>query len=206
MELTEKQIQDLNKYSLVLNSLNMEDGVSWHYQCFDSEFERLYGPIHDGKQTDDLSFLPGSIEELFEEIKNNFDTENFYNEFYDNENGTLSFTIYANKKEIDIMYEYFQVETEETDMEKNFSDFESVTPIFLDTPFDNLKNLMKPEFVESLKEVYGDKCVCTYDGSGDSGWVQDQVDSDKGSKGMNQDLENICYELLEVYFAGLGNK
>jgi hypothetical protein len=70
MELTEKQIQDLKKYSKLLNSLNMEDGVTWYYQCYDSEFESLYGPVHGGRNvSDELSFLPGSIEELFETIR-----------------------------------------------------------------------------------------------------------------------------------------
>ena len=80
MQLTEKQIQDLTKYSKLLNSLNMEDGVSWYYQCYDGEFESLSGPIHRGRNVgDELSFLPGSIEEVFENIKDNFDTGNFSN-------------------------------------------------------------------------------------------------------------------------------
>ena len=43
---------------------------------------------------------------------------------------------------------------------------------------------------------------CFYDGSGDSGWVQDMVDSGKGPKGLNQVLEYICYDLLELFYGG----
>jgi len=84
MKLDEKQIKDLNKFSLVLNSLNLEDGVNWFYRCYDGYFEPLDGPYYNGKHADELGFLPESIEEIFETIKDNFDTGNFYNDYYDN--------------------------------------------------------------------------------------------------------------------------
>jgi len=202
MELTEKQIQDLKKYSKLLNSLNMEDGVFWYYQCFDGVFERLYGPIYRGKDvSDELSFLPGSIEEVFETIRDNFDTGNFYNDYYDTENGTINFTIYANRNEIDVMYDYYVVNTEDSQIEKNFSDFSDVRPGWRGDDRE-VKKLSDPAIVEELKSVYGDSCRCSYDGSGDSGWIQDMVDSSKGSKGLNEQLEYICYDLLELYYGG----
>ncbi len=202
MELTEKQIQDLKKYSKLLNSLNMEDGVNWYYQCFDGVFERLYGPIYRGKDvSDELSFLPGSIEEVFETIRDNFDTGNFYNDYYDTENGTINFTIYANRNEIDVMYDYYVVNTEDSQIEKNFSDFSDVRPGWRGDDRE-VKKLSDPAIVEELKSVYGYSCRCSYDGSGDSGWIQDMVDSSKGSKGLNEQLEYICYDLLELYYGG----
>ena len=202
MQLTEKQIQDLKKYSKLLNSLNMEDGVTWFYQCYDGQFESLYGPVHGGRNvSDELSFLPGSIEDLFETIRDNFDTGNFYNEYYDTENGTLTFTIYANRNEVDVTYDYYVFNTEETHVEREFSYFSDLTPSWRGDNRD-AKKLSDPAVVEELKSVYGDSCNCTYDGGGDSGWVQDMVDSSKGSKGLNQQLESICYDLLELYYGG----
>ena len=202
MELTEKQIQDLKKYSKLLNSLNMEDGVTWYYQCYDGEFESLYGPTHGGRNvSDELSFLPGSIEEFFETIRDNFDTGNFYNDYYDNENGTLTFTIFAERNEIDVMYDYNEINTEDSQIEKNFSDFSDMRPGWRGDDRE-AKKLSDPAIVEELKSVYGDSCNCTYDGGGDSGWVQDMVESSKGSKGLNQQLESICYDLLELYYGG----
>jgi hypothetical protein len=202
MELTEKQILDLKKFSKLLNSLNMEDGVTWYYQCYDGVFERLYGPIYQGKDvSDELSFLPGSIEEFFATIRNNFDTGNFYNDYYDTENGTINFTIYANRNEIDVMYDYYEINTEDSQIEKNFSDFSDLRPGWRGDERE-VKKLSDPAIVEELKSVYGDSCRCSYDGSGDSGWVQDMVDSSKGSKGLNQQLEYICYDLLELYYGG----
>ena len=88
MELTEKQKKDLNSFSLILNSLNMEDGVEWSYRYYDEwQDDEPYGPFYNNRDVgSELNFLPGSIGELFEEIKENFDTGNFYNEYYDNEN------------------------------------------------------------------------------------------------------------------------
>lgn len=202
MQLTEKQIQDLKKYSKLLNSLNMEDGVSWYYQCYDGEFEKLYGPIYRGRNvSDELPFLPGSIEEVFETIRDNFDTGNFYNDYYDNENGALTFRINANGNEIDVMYDYYEINTEDSHIEKDFSDFSDVRPSWGGDDRE-VKKLSDPAIVEELKSVYGDSCRCSYDGSGDSGWVQDMVDSSKGSKGLNEQLEYICYDLLELYYGG----
>ena len=202
MELTEKQIQDLKKYSKLLNSLNMEDGVTWYYQCYDGEFESLYGPIHGGRNvSDELSFLPGSIEEFFETIRDNFDTGNFYNDYYDNENGTLTFTIIPERNEIDVMYDYYTVSTEDSHIEKDFSDFSDMRPGWRGD-YREAKKLSDPTIVEELKSVYGDSCRCSYDGSGDSGWVNDEVRCSKGRLKLNEQLEYICYDLLELYYGG----
>ena len=64
------------------------------------------------------------------------------------------------------------------------------------------KKLSDPTIVEQLKSEYGDYCNCTYDGSGDSGWVNDEVRGPKGSLRLNKQLEYICYDLLELYYGG----
>ncbi len=203
MELTEKQIKDLKMFSKLLNSLNMEDGVTWYYQCYEGEFESLYGPTYHGRGnvSDELTFLPGSIEEFFETIRDNFDTGNFYNEYYDTENGSLTFTIYANRNELDVMYDYYEVNTEESHIEKEFSYFSDSTPTWRGHERD-AKKLSDPAVVEELKSEYGDSCNCTYDGSGDSGWVSDEVRCSKGRLKLNEQLERICYDLLELYYGG----
>ena len=65
-----------------------------------------------------------------------------------------------------------------------------------------VKKLLDPSVIEQMKSDYGNYCVCSYDGSGDSGWVQDMVDSGKGPKGLNRVLEYICYDLLELFYGG----
>jgi hypothetical protein len=209
MELTDKQKNDLKRFSLILNSLNMEDGVEWYYRYYGEwEDDEPMGPFYNrggnfgGKDvSSELNFLPGSIGELFKEIKENFDTGNFYNEHYDNENGTLTFIINAEKKEIIINYDYYDMITEESNIEKNFLDLSNVAAGWRGEER-AVKKISDPAIVEELKSVYGESCICVYDGGGDSGWVQDMVESSKGSKGLNQQLESICYDLLELYYGG----
>jgi len=202
MELSEKQIKDLKKFSKLLNSLNMEDGVIWYYQCYDGYFEKLYGPIHGGKNvSDEVSFLPESIEEFFETIRDNFDTGNFYSDYYETENGTLTFTIFAERNEIDVTYDYYVVNNEESHIKKDFYFFSNMTPNWRGNERE-AKKLSDTAIVEQLKSVYGESCSCSYDGGGDSGWVDDDVRCSKGRLKLNEQLESICYDLLDLYYGG----
>ena len=209
MELTDKQKHDLKRYSLILNSLNMEDGVLWFYQCYDSDFEKLSGPVYNGRHIDELPFLPSSIDSLFETIKDNFDTGNFYNDYYDNENGSLNFTINAEKKDIVINYEYYTMIDEESRIEKNFSDFSNFGDGIRgeNRP---LKDLTNPKVVDELISQYGNFVKLYYDGGGDSGWINEYIQTSNGTTGFKKtdvngdgvDLETISYDLLEIYFSG----
>ena len=50
MELTEKQKKDLNGFSLILNSLNMEDGVEWYYRYYGEwEDDEPNGPHYNNR-------------------------------------------------------------------------------------------------------------------------------------------------------------
>jgi hypothetical protein len=53
-----------------------------------------------------------------------------------------------------------------------------------------------------MKEEYGSYVELNYDGSGDSGWIDDNVNSEKGSKRSTPQLETIAYEALEMFHAG----
>jgi len=204
MELTEKQKKDLNSFSLILNSLNMEDGVEWYYRYYGEwEDDEPYGPFYNNRDVgSELNFLPGSIGELFEEIKENFDTGNFYNEYYDNENGTLTFIVNAEKKEIIINYDYYDMITEESNIEKNFSDFSNVTAGWRGEER-AVKTLTNQNVVNELIKQYGSFCKLRYDGGGDSGWIEDEIETENGiTNGIETNLETISYDLLELYYGG----
>ena len=204
MELTEKQKKDLNSFSLILNSLNMEDGVEWYYRYYGEwEDDEPYGPFYNNRDVgSELNFLPGSIGELFEEIKENFDTGNLYNEYYDNENGTLTFIVNAEKKEIIINYDYYDMITEESNIEKNFSDFSNVTAGWRGEER-AVKTLTNQNVVNELIKQYGSFCKLRYDGGGDSGWIEDEIETENGiTNGIETNLETISYDLLELYYGG----
>jgi len=202
MELTEKQKKDLNSFSLILNSLNMEDGVEWYYRYYGEwEDDEPYGPYYNNRDvSSELNFLPGSIGELFEEIKENFDTGNFYNEYYDNENGTLTFIVNAEKKEIIINYDYYDMITEESNIEKNFSDFSNVTASWRGEER-TVKTLTNQNVVNELIKQYGSFCKLRYDGGGDSGWIENEIETENGITEIKKEVNHI-----NMYYKHLTNK
>ena len=214
MELTEKQKKDLNSFSLILNSLNMEDGVEWSYRYYDEwQDDEPYGPFYNNRDvSSELNFLPGSIGELFEEIKENFDTGNLYNEYYGTENGNLFFILNAEKKEIIVNYDYYDMITEESNIEKNFSDFSNVTAGWRGEER-AVKTLTNQNVVNELIKQYSNFCKLKYDGGGDSGWIEDEIETENGITkikketdadvdGIEANLETISYDLLELYYGG----
>ena len=204
MELTDKQKNDLKRFSLILNSLNMEDGVEWSYRYYGEwEDDEPMGPYYNNRDvSSELNFLPGSIGELFEEIKENFDTGNFYNEYYDNENGSLFFILNAEKKEIIVNYDYYDMITEESNIEKNFSDFSNVTAGWRGEER-AVKTLTNQNVVNELIKQYGSFCKLRYDGGGDSGWIENEIETENGiTVDPDVNLETISYDLLELYYGG----
>lgn len=203
MELTDRQKHDLRRFSLILNSLNMEDGVEYVYRHYDEwEGYEPEGPYYRNQNVkSEIDFLPGSIGPLFEKIKDNFDTDLFYNESYDSYSGGLQLIVNAEKKMLIVKYYYYTMITEDSRIERSFKDLSEMT-----NPWRSgervLTKLTNEDFLSQMKEEYGSYVELNYDGSGDSGWIQDQVDSEKGSKGMTNELENIAYEALEMFHAG----
>ena len=203
MELTDKQKHDLRRFSLILNSLNMEDGVEYVYRHYDEwEGHEPEGPYYKGRNSKDLlDFIPGSIGPLFDEIKDNFDTDLFYNDVYDNYNGSLDIYVNAENKMVVVKYTYYTMTTEDSRIEKSFKDLSEMTNPWRSGERE-LTKLTKEDFLNRMKEEYGSYVELTYDGSGDSGWIDDNVRSDKGSKKSTNELENIAYEALELFHAG----
>jgi hypothetical protein len=98
MELTPQQIKDLKRYSLLLQANNLEDGLTWTIQYWDGdEFQELEGPYYNGRSSDHIGFTPKSIEDLFKNYSDRYDVSNFYNEEFGSDDGSLSFTIYADR-------------------------------------------------------------------------------------------------------------
>ena len=214
MELTEKQKKDLNSFSLILNSLNMEDGVEWNYSYYEEwQEDEPNGPHYNNRDvSSELNFLPGSIGELFEEIKENFDTGNLYNEYYGTENGNLFLILNAEKKEIIVNYDYYDMITEESNIEKNFSDFSNVTAGWRGEER-AVKTLTNQNVVNELIKQYSNFCKLRYDGGGDSGWIENEIETENGITeikketdvdvdGIEANLETISYDLLDLYYGG----
>ena len=203
MELTNRQKNDLRRFSLILNSLNMEDGVEYVYRHYDEwEGYEPEGPYYRSQNVKgELDFIPGSIGPLFEEIKDNFDTDLFYNDYYDNYNGGLQIFVNAEKKMLIVKYYYYTMINEDSRIEKSFKDLSEMTNPWRSGERE-LTKLTNEDFLNEMKEIYGSYVEMSYDGSGDSGWIDDNVNSDKGGKKSTAQLEDIAYEALEMFHAG----
>jgi hypothetical protein len=64
------------------------------------------------------------------------------------------------------------------------------------------KLLVNPEFISEMLKKYGDIVEITYEGSSDSGWLNDEVASSDGETSLDGRLEDITYELLDLYHSG----
>ena len=203
MELTDKQKHDLRRFSLILNSLNMEDGLEYVYRHYDEwEGYEPEGPYYRSQNVKgELDFIPGSIGPLFEEIKDNFDTNLFYNDYYDNYIGGLQIFVNAEKKMLIVKYYYYTMINEDSRIEKSFKDLSEMTNPWRSGERE-LTKLTNEDFLNEMKEIYGSYVEMSYDGSGDSGWIDDNVNSDKGGKKSTAQLEDIAYEALEMFHAG----
>lgn len=204
MELTEIQKKDFNKFSKVLNALNFEDGVTYNYSYSD-EWDNMEGPYYKNKDVDrDIGFLPKTIEDFFENVKENFDTGNFYNDYYDSYNGSLYFTINAEKKLITIKYYYYSFNTEDSKIEKTFIQLSNQTSGFRQNE-KVVKKLVDEEFLNEMKSVYGNWVRINYDGGGDSGYIEGPVESENGQSDLTEIMEEISYECLDLFHSGWEN-
>jgi len=203
MELTDKQKNDLKRFSLILNSLNMEDGVEYVYRHYDEwEGYEPEGPYYGNKNVkDELDFIPGSIGPLFEEIKDNFDTDLFYNDYYDNYSGGLQIYVNAEKKMLIVKYYYYSMNEEEHKINKSFVELSQITNQWRRGE-EEVKKLADENFLNEMKNLYGSYVEITYDGSGDSGYINNDVESETGREELAASFEDIAYECLEIYFAG----
>jgi hypothetical protein len=203
MELTQQQIKDLKKMSLVLNALNMEDSVCYNYKCYDSEWDTLDGPTYRGRNVSGELSLPDSILDLFSEIRDNFDTSNFYDGYYDNENGSLTFCIVADRNGIDVTYDYYEMNTENTSLEKTFKELASISlPWHMRNDKPVTKILENSDFINEMIDKYGDFLQVRYDGGGDSGWLEAEITSSKDEESLDGRIEDLVYFLLELFHGG----
>jgi hypothetical protein len=209
MELTPQQIKDLKRYSLILQSNNLEDGLSWTNDYWEGDgFQGLDGPFYNNRNSEQPGFTPKSIEDLFNDYADNFDTGEFYNEEYGTEDGSLTFTLYADRQEILIDRTYRTRESEETENRVSFDQMASAEQHWWgrNDREREIKKLTDDNYVNQLIEEYGDTISVTYQGGGDDGWVNDNMDTEKlGEVEVPPIIETMIYEIINIYHSGYEN-
>jgi hypothetical protein len=79
-------------------------------------------------------------------------------------------------------------------------------PHQLKITYDKLKEYM-PDFDDIIKEYedIGPHIETTYEGGGDSGWIESNMVGDKGDLLINNKLEELCYDFLSNNFGAWGD-
>ena len=174
MELTPQQIRDLKRYSLILQASNLEDGLSWSNHYWDSDgFQWVEGPYYKDRVSEQPGFTPKSIEDLFKDYSDQFNTDEFYNDEFGTEDGSLTFTIYADRQEIVIDRTYRTRESEEVENRVSFDEMNSSEQHWWgrNDREREIKKLTDDNYVNQLIEKYGDTITLGYEGGGDDGWL-----------------------------------
>jgi hypothetical protein len=71
--------------------------------------------------------------------------------------------------------------------------------------YDELKKLGDPDFIEKMKQDYGNTLELTYDGGGDSGQINDEGETPTSVVRINRDIEYIGYEIIDIRYSGWEN-
>jgi hypothetical protein len=155
-----------------------------------------------------LKYSPKSIEDLFKDYSDQFNTDEFYNDEFGTEDGSLTFTIYADRQEIVIDRTYRTRESEEVENRVSFDEMNSSEQHWWgrNDREREIKKLTDNNYVNQLIEKYGDTITLGYEGGGDDGWVNDYMDSEKkGTVDVPTTLDSMVSEIIDIYHSGYYN-
>jgi hypothetical protein len=140
--------------------------------------------------------LPSNVESIVEEIVNHY-TDELYNIGPGSAGDTsasdyfqvdLSFYPKENKLVFDGIT-HTEYGSEGSGMSYDISDYNEDDSMY--NTFMDVRKFLEKEGIEYMD--------VTYEGGGDSGSVNTEYTSQNGSGQINQDIENICYDLLREY-------
>jgi len=140
--------------------------------------------------------LPSNVESIVNEIVNHYTDElyelgpgsagdNCASDYY---NVELTFDPEENKLVFDEIT-HTEYETESTGTSHHISDYTEGNRMY--NTFMTVRNFLEHKGIEEM--------TISYEGSGDSGSVNHEYNSQNGSGEINTAIENICYDLLREY-------
>jgi len=210
--LSDEDKKILNKYNYLLMAVVGEDGlVGYGYVSEDEglyDFVTLQPNTPDGwdrrneiePQSEGYNILYNAIEEFLQYNSSEF-SDYLYcdnctgygmvNAIYNPFNSTL-------KVDLDITVRG----EEEHYNEFTFEQLKNQPNGMWGQRYDELKKLGDPEFIEKMKQDYGNTLKLTYDGGGDDGQIHDDGHTDHGSVQIERDIEYVAYEIIDIYYSG----
>jgi len=210
--LSDEDKKILNKYNYLLMAVVGEDGlVGYGYV---SEDEGLYDFVTLQPNTPDGWERRNEIEPQSEGYKILYDTIEEFLQYNSNE---LSDYLYCDDCTgygmVNVIYNPFNITLkvdlditvrgeEEHYNEFTFQQLKNQPNGMWGQRYDELKKLGDPEFIEKMKQDYGNTLELTYDGGGDDGQINEDGYTNHGSVNIERDIEYIGYEIIDIYYSG----
>lgn len=213
IKITEEQYKKLQKLKIFLDATLGEEDNSFYFIAAYYDYDGL--DIIEGPFTTKSYYTPIDIldnqflEIIIEDIITSRDNQDEYSNYISYDGGSASGNVQAtynpNNMEIDLVVNY-GVYVEDPYNSKFTFDELKVRTTNWGSEYKELKKLGDEDLINKYKEEYGGWIILTYDGSGDSGQINDDYESEKeSSTGVNSDIESIAYEALDVNYSGWEN-
>jgi hypothetical protein len=197
MKLSPEQYKKFKRFN---NFLISEDDpkLEWENYIYDygSDMDSPYGPYSRGREVDGLQNFREEVrvlEDILETELQELDFDSHMGCENCTGNGTITITYDVETMSIDFQMSVETMETHEHTTEESF-DTISKKEGSTWTTYKNLKLLGDQEFIDEMKNKYGEEITVEYDGGGDSGYIRED--------GIPSILEDITYEILDAYHSG----
>lgn len=200
MKIDKDQYKKLKRFS---NFLMSEDNTSIEWQSYVYDYgdaDNPYGPFGvggsrkiDGIENfrDVISFLELVMETTLEKLD--------YSKYMGCDdctgNGTMNILFYPETLKMEFVLDVEEMVTHSYSKTKTFKEISEFTSDYYGERFDNMKKLNDPNFVNQYAEELGPHLEVTYDGGGDSGYIQDE-------EGIPAVFGEISFEILSAFYSG----
>ena len=212
IKLTDKQKEKLVRPNMYMQAV-FDEGIEWNvfgYAEDSIDFNEFDGPLPAGKngwerrnEIDEIINEPGFIfiDEMALELARDSEDEAYDEMSCDNCAGSGHLYVHYDPETqvFSTRVEVYLRLSEYTEHMKTFDEWGNTQPQYPWQTFTYLKKLLDPEFIEKYKNEGEDGVFeLMYDGGGDSGQINEPVDTP-------QDIEYLGYEIIDVYHSGWEN-
>lgn len=190
MEISEKDKEKLEIFSKYMRSMGCKKG-QYNLNIYEDGYFYPNGffDVDKGRKID----LYPIIEDFFQKITNDEEKLlSYFDDLYDFNMGEINIVVDAIEKTIGIELSYAFIDSECSDYSHN------LTERFANK--EEQSTLAK--FFESKFNEGNNTGILNFNGGGDSGWIEDNMELDGDYETAPEDVLDLCYDLLQSYYPG----
>jgi len=192
--------EQYKKFKRFANFLISEDhnGLEWTTYVYDGyDMDTAHGPNSRGYKVDGIENFReevGILETIIEEQLPKIDLGKYMMCDDCTGNGTITVTFDVETMSLNFEMDVETTVTHEHTKEISFNKI-SKQEASVWTRYENLQLLGKQEFIDEIKDKYGEEITVEYDGGGDSGYIQED-------ENVPSIMNDISLEILDSYYSG----